>query len=1424
VTTRPSHRGRRRTWPVLGLLALAALAGPADAGERSDFVRRVESYTRHLASHPSRVVGTPGHDRALAWLQRQLADAAEFPNVRVFTQSFSVVVPRVRKPDAGSDDPLAALGAGLAIVENGGETAHPIYPLWPAGVRLNTTPSEGIAGRLLYIGEGEPGKPAAPDTAPRVLPARSLRGEIAVMEITGAHRWKDAYNAGARAILLLGSRHATGHSFRAHLLPIPLWVPRFYVPPGPLADRLRGDTILDGRLFCRAEWTTVTATNVYALVTPAEPTGRKAAAIGVPFDSTGVVPEQAPGADGAVDVAVALAALRHFAHHRPNRPLILAFTDAYGINQLGLRQMLLTLAADPKGDRLKDHREEDRKQAADYRERKDLAEELGLDLESLNRLHLRRYVPLRRYVKDEVAREVLAIEQTIQPMRVRFHALKRRHNELSGQLADPALSADRRRELESEIAEVHASQAELNEQIDAQKRARSSHNTAQKELLSDDPVTPDGPQLDRARDIWSRARHRAVRQLEEMSEVLRRHEERTALRLRLLDALGLEDPDARPLEFLLGLDLSDAGIAVGPCFRGRYLHINETQNADAFSRWLKQLDRDRGKQVWTGAARRALDLRPVTGKDSPDSYIVGQFPLFTAPAVSFALPAATWITLDAPRPRVDTPNDTADALDWDRLAPQVDATWGLLRELGADAAFAPTTKAHPKWNRILGTIVDQSPGEPVPRLPMHGYLATLVRGGAARGRASVWFGPVAGMRWQEYHLTGIDGRFRFDAVPGIRSWYARRFHVQAYQLGPDGRIRRAVDLQSEAAGVRLGVDAGAKKPKPLRARVFSCGELTVLGLFDQRFLVNLPAGSVLDARRGSAPRRMNYSQWGGMVACQLEPDTRWELVLRVGIVGNRMALLNMAEPDQGGKVQDAMRGFPLEEPLPRHPLLIAARDFYRLDKRRLEDYAAAGIVNKAIDALQERTHAELEAAEQALEADDGAALFKAASGAMANEVRAYRAVRDTANDVIRGSIFLLLMLVPFAYAVERLAFASPRVWQQIAGVLAIFAVMAAALWVYHPAFEISGQPMMIVMAFAIIFMSLMVISVVMSKFESGLNELRSGRAEASGARTSRLGLLLTALRLGIANMRRRKFRTVLTGMTVVLITFAMLCFMSTSSYRGQREFTVAPEAPFSGILIRQPSSRAMPWAALLYLRHIVGEGRAVAPRYWWNSQNNKEWRLHVRNPATGKVHSLVAALGLAPEEDALTGVGRACPQWDVFQRRAEQWADRRPDDETEPDPAGCYLPPGVAKELGVRPGDRVVIAGHDFVLIDLLDPAALQEQVRRLDGESILPLDYRKIDDEQRVQMTRTNMERLALELASGTTLEPDEHLPRVPADSLVILPGSHLAGMWGSTLRSISVEVAGEGAEARVAARELAADLAGRLAFPGRPRACSSP
>ncbi len=1312
----------------------------------------------------------------------------------MWTHRFSLVMPKV-------------LEAELTVRSGPLKGKHRGFPFWPAGARLNTTPADGLSGRLVYIGEGSPGR------APGHLPARSLRGQIAVMEMTGGERWMDAFNAGAKAVIVLGSPEVTTRQACTHLVGISLNVPRFYVPDGPLAEALRDGRASDGKLYCRATWGEVTATNIYALIKPPSPAetigNRQAFVIGVPYDSMSVVPELAPGADRAVDVAAALNLLRYFAEHPPARPLLVAFVDAYASNQRGAREMLAALATVPEDreGRLSDAVEV----AREYREHEELAAELHPDpevpatREGLNRLYERRYRDLRRYLKDEVARQVVAIESMMYPKRLALYRTDKESAKLKLQLAQLVERSEKAggEKKEHLRAEVEKLQTEISRLLKAHRKLkketgklatlRTEHYGAQRQLHTDDPVEDDSLEL--ARELWRRARTRIAIQLKDAEHVLSIYRKRDQLRVELLEALGLAGETERPIAFVFGLDLSDAGAAVGPRFQDTYLYEDETYNAESFFQWMNLVKQETDDKLWPRSLRRVVNLAPISGMESVGSDTVGWTVNFTAPAGSFGTAGVTWAALGAPCLRVDTPYDSADRLDWGRLEPQVGATSLLLRRMLSDTRFSPSTKSTPQWSRVHGTIVDQSPGEPVPRVPMRGYLTTLVPGGVSVGNANVWFKPVPGMRRREFRFTGIDGRFRFDALPSRAQ--TRGFFVQSYLVDTDGSLVRAVDMRKSGMGVTMWVDIWDTNPGLLRAVVFDCAELSALDFFDPRFLIPLPGGSLMDARRASEPRRQNVCAYEGLMACHLEADIQWQIILRHGITSNRMALLNMADPKtlEGDDVsmRDVMKGFKIGEPLPLNPVHQGAKDFYRLDYMRLRDYERAGITSAHIKKLQQRTAALLKEADAALEEDDGKAYVEAASGALSNEVRVYQAVRKTANDVIKGAIFLLMVIVPFSLVMERLCFASANIYKQIGAVSGVFAVMAALLWSFHPAFRITSQPLMILMAFGAISMSLMVIWIVFSKFETQLEELRSGRAEASGARTSRLGLAYTAMRLGIANMRKRKLRTVLTGITVVLITFALLCFMSASSYVSKKEMTRARSAPYAGVLVALPATRPMPDRALAELEKVVPENHSVVPRYWWVNPTETQWRIRVRNAQTGRQVSLKAVLGLVAEESELTGVDSACPNWSRFGNKN-----------------GCYLAEGTAEELGLEPGDKVVLAGRSLELLGTIDSDKFSQTVRRLDGSLLLPYDFTAVSDQQRLQLTKSNLEELTMEMSTGAALEPTEEMPNVSVDSVAIVHASVLRGMRDCNLRSVSVKLG-----SHTEARELAQELMKRLAFP---------
>jgi hypothetical protein len=1332
---------------------------PGRAPDHAAELRHIAEDVRWLTAHPSRLAGTDGHaavHRRLHECVRQLTGRG----VLLWSQGFSVVVPHVRRSNG------QAL-ADLTVPEGPLQGRHRVHPFWPCSVRLNTTPAEGITGRMVYVGHGRPWE----------VPPKSIRGQIAVMELAAGGRWRRVFHAGPRAMLLLADGSEVHRQVREHLRRVPLNCPRFFVPPGRLADALREERIPVATVRCSAEWREVTATNLYALVPAREgERSRRALTIAVRYDSMSLVPDVAPGANSAVNTATALELLRHFAAHRPRQPVLFAFIDAFGINHLGMRQMLLALSP---GDRERRATlEEDRELVEDtYAPAAELMSELLACDNPVHSASRPRYADLHEYIKDEVNREVVRLEEQLAPKRLaRLDAMGERLRTLE---ADIRRLADVRRSF------LAAETLLLNAIGGGQEAVRR-----------------------RAAALLRRVAERVYGQLAEAKGRLAARAARDRIRRQMLEALSLAPGKATPITFLLGLELSDAGIHAGPVPYCYQFGNEEAGNARELWTWLRNLSDQQRSALWPGRLRRAVNLRPLLGQDSSASFLPVRKACFTSTARSFGVPAMTWGTLNAPAGKADTPNDTPERLRWERLGPQVAATMAMIRGLANDGGFSGRPKPT-RWARVRGVIVDRGPGEPLPRVPMYRYLATLIPGKAAPGKVNLHGhdGTFPEVRRRQFVHTGMDGQFHVDALPvmvgigGKDHWEAMReqqMTVQAYSLAEDGRIVRSVDLGRAGRAIKVNVDISDESRSPLRAVVFTCEELSLPHLHDPRFLSGL-SGIVYEARRGGKPRRVYLCNKGNDLSAQLEPGVRWQVVLRAGVTRNRLAMVNMSELEavrrEGLSTREAMRGFGLSRPLPGHPVHVGATDLYRLDAKRLADYSRAGIHSRAIARVHARTAKLLAEADDALVADDGAAYFASVYGAAANEVRAYQAVRDTGNDVVRGAVFLLLMLIPFSFAMDRLLFASPIIYRQIAGMMAIFAVMAGLLWSFHPAFRISSQPLMIVMAFAIIAMSVLVLAVVYQKFRGGLAEFRSGRAEGSGASTTGLGLLGTAVRLGIANMRKRKVRTFLTGTTVVVITFSLLCFMSTSTYVGHTELSVDAEAQYTGVLVRLSTSANLPSFAVDYLETIFPADR-VAPRWWWAHAEKERWCIHLTNAQTGRQLRVAAALGLSANErhlgDLAGGDKPILPRWNRFV-----------------DKGGCYLAAEAAERLGVSPGEKVAMAGMEMELIGTFDRRRLESRID-LNGMSLLPIHFELLPEKKRKYVKWQGVDTLVQEMAGGGGLEAATDLPHVPGDDLIIAPIENLRGLHESRLRGIAIA-----ARDHAEARSIAYRLADRLAYP---------
>ena len=1353
---------------ALLLTCLAQKAAAQDVpGGRVD-PSRFRQHLSALVDAPTRTVGSAGYRDA----QRHIADSlATLPNVSVRRHEFPVVVPVTTR-------------ATLTLGQGDSAEIFGVNPMWPAKIRLNATPIGGVGGRVVYCGRARASE----------LRPRSLDGAIAVVESDAGERWTEAFFHGARAVVMLGRTGLTWEQLRSHELRVPAHLPRVFVPEGPLAQRLRIPTQPGSEpvanLEVVADWQERTATNFYAFVpgTNAEP--GPAMMVAASYDTAGLVPDLTPGAGPAVQAAAALASLESYAKNPPPRPVVFAFTGADAISLLGTREMLMALADPPAT--WDEAAAETRERLAVDRAHAERLAEVGGDPTRLDRREDRELIGrllkvaeaessdvqgelfrLRLRDKREMGPEDAAAEQALQDRLVELGAVRNAMQDDPASLAgDPAqlrLAGDYIRTLRERLAGPNGG------------------------LVADDEA------------------------------YLQRLADRAELYTWLANLTGrpVDAPtrasDDRPIDLIVGLDLSDGGATLGPVNYGAWVGANN--NA------LVQPLRD-----WFASARRAAQDGPTWltaygGRIDFDTFtdarwrLAAPLGLATELSAGWGVPSFTLATLNDARLRRDTPADTVDRLDLTQIERHLLAADETLRRAWHDPSFA-AGGAHLRRHRSFeGQVLGVAAGKPVPDLPRPGFLATYYYAQTATPRPI--FSKLAhwtlGVRRVEVARCDAEGRYRFEGLDLLGDRQLRLRSVQVFKLAEgSGEVQACTDAGRGAEGVSVGVDLQAGTIRPIKSLVFDCEEFALVGLYDPRYLQTLGDMQAMDARRNTEPQKFNFALHDGILAGFVEPGTRSYFLFRYGRVGNRLILLNVpgseddtpgssattaagrpGDPDDGAEItpisvdKRVARGFDVEQLRNLGPLSMrTARDFYNLDGRRLDDYRDAGVSSALLDSLHEQAGRQIADAAVAYEQNSGGAFLREATGAWATEALVYGAAQDMANDVVRAAVFLLLLCVPFAFCMERLMIGTPNVYRQIGGAMAIFAVMTAALWLFHPAFRITGSALIIILAFAILFMSGLVIWVIYGRFDTELKRVRSGRGgpmEGGGAGMSfaRASVLSQAIMLGIANMRRRKFRTFLTSTTIVLITFAVLAFTSSTTYTSVSSLATGTSSDYPGVMMRQRGFRPIPPDLLESLAATFPD-RQVVSRWWNLADGDENFKLYVEAGGGDNVRVLSqrGALGVSPGEDQLTPLTAVVGL--EAATRLQNTAERV---------VALSRPAG--EVLGVNVGDTVRVAGVPLTVIGLYDPDVFDARMTALSGEPVAPLDVRAgVLDASGGSLAETTADSLSVDAATAGA-EAQAVYEHLSASDFFLVPAPVAQQLPQCTLRTASMRLADERAVA---------------------------
>ncbi len=1315
---------------IISILAFVLIAGPAQAqgGHEEEIVLESEidyemaasavdeqamrGLISRLEGLGSRVTGYPGCHQAAGIIEEGFRSLG-IEDVSV--QEFPIVVP-IATPDEQ--------GRPASIEVQDGPTFG-MLPIWPNLVRTPKTPPSGITGNLIYVGDG----------SLRAVNGQEVTNSITMVDFNCQAEWFNGPLLGTKAVLFVEPDETIRGEAEAKFLSIPVDIPRYWIPR-EAADHLMGLLTTRDRvpvtLRCDMEWRQLTGENIIATIEGSDPRLKnQRVVVQAYYDSIAITPDQAPGAENAASIASMMELAKAFTQQPPKRTVVFLATAGHFQALTGTKAFLREFVRGAHGEKRVKHMFELTNTA-----RKELEDAIARVWDETERLD-------EEKTPEELAAERLRamgrIERAIKLCAKNGRRLEKTVNKARGE--DPN---------EGKLDEQQLEPEELEERL---------------ALIEEFAAAP--PRIETAVD----AAREALREAERVDADAPLAEKEAALALvqeRAFDVVNAIDFSDKKVYLWFSVDLSSHNNLFGIFYKGYFYNYRESIQWKFSDIGKKAREYSDLISTALGVPVRLVDgINAIQGK-SWQTYMAGKLALANEVANIAGVPGLGFATVHDSRPWVDTPMDRIENMQIPNLVEQTRFLSCLLQDMVGidDPRDLYDLELADDFVEVKGRAVQFNPEESLfPDKPMVGSVAVGRTGSKT----------AMGVRGEVFDIVDEDGRFTLLGMPNARA-RAGKLTVEAYLIDEQsGSVAMAPDRGVTGAEQYPNEITLDQEIKPVTVVMFDCKPVAIFDMVDQRFFQLLRELHIYDAQTDAAPYEFGYclplppeqftSSYEPVAVVFVPSGTNVKITMGASLLGLRFLLVNPTEQEELGA------GYLVD----RYPSLYAtpyrvAMDMWQLDETRMTDLAKHGITNERVQRSHEDAAGYLKLAQQHLRERKYDQFFTAARSAWSYESRAYPDVRKTADDVVKGVLFYLALLMPFALFAERLFVGGREIKRQIIGTVAFFVGIFILIALVHPAFAITFTPMIILLAFLILALTIVVVGIVVQKFEEQMREMRWEQTGVREADVGRMSASAAAFSLGISNMRRRKIRTILTCTTLVLLTFTVLSTTSIKQTVRSNRIKLPHSADYSGIMIRDKTWTPIGEPTTRVMRNEFGEDHPVAPRAWYFSSRVGE-QSFVDVSRAGASYSATAMLGLTPEEALISH-----PQ-DALQDGG-RWF-------TEDDTLSCIVPQEMAEKLLITPEDVgnvfVSVFGTQLRVIGIVDSDRFK-RVEDLDGEQITPVDYLLMQEQQAQRQS----------MAAGDEQMSEDELREyihLTPDAVLIVPYTFVVNAGGQ-LRSVAIGI----------------------------------
>ena len=543
--------------------------------------------------------------------------------------------------------------------------------------------------------------------------------------------------------------------------------------------------------------------------------------------------------------------------------------------------------------------------------------------------------------------------------------------------------------------------------------------------------------------------------------------------------------------------------------------------------------------------------------------------------------------------------------------------------------------------------------------------------------------------------------------------------------------------------------------------MFNCRQTTIFNLLEPRSLQYMTKLQLIDARRDAPPNRYWYSRIDTrssiIASIFLEPSTRLKLTLSDTILKKKMILTNGSQDSPMGT------GYLVDEfPSLFHTSYLAARDMWDLLIPRIDNLEAHGIQNQRIKGLRDQGLTAIAGADKALKEYRYDEFSELSSQAWALASRVYDHVEKTQKDVLFGVLFYIALFVPFAFCAERLLFGFVSIYKRILGFSGILLALIFLVARVHPAFKLAYSPTVVILAFFIIGLSALVTGIIVMRFEDEMVLLQRRASHKRPAEISSWKAFMAAFFLGVSNLRRRRLRTALTCLTLIILTFTIMSFTTVKSMRRQNRMQFTGHTPYQGMLLKHMDWKDIPMQCLSIFQPLFNGQVITGPRVWLVADEpTRAARIQVE--VSGTPFIFQGLTGLSPWEPEISGM-------DKILIKGRWFVPGQPNE--------VLIPSRLAARLNIDPDkpdqDPLSLWGRDLKVVGIFSEKQLQERTD-LDDEPLTPATF-----PSETMMEMSEVEQEALESGEDVQafqgryhhLNPGQVLI-LPADTLLQLGGS---------------------------------------------------